>query len=80
MRSKNFLSITFLLLTLSVSAQKLSRTEKKIVSSIEKNNDEAIDFLKKVVNINSGTLNSKGVKEVGMVFKDAFDNIGFDGK
>lgn len=80
MRSKNFLSITFLLLTLSVSAQKLSRTEKKIVSSIEKNNDEAIDFLKKVVNINSGTLNSKGVKEVGMVFKDAFDNIGFETK
>ena len=80
MRSKYFPIVALLFLTLSVSAQKLSRTEKKIVSSIEKNNDEAIDFLKKVVNINSGTLNSKGVKEVGMVFKDAFDNIGFETK
>lgn len=34
-------------------------------------------FLEKVVNINSGTLNKKGVKEVGMVFKDAFDALDF---
>jgi len=67
-----------MLFVASVSAQKLSRTEKKIVSTIEKNNSEAIDFLEKVVNINSGTLNAKGVKEVGMVFKDAFDQIGFE--
>lgn len=69
-----------LFLTVSITAQKLSRTEKKIVASIEKNNAGAIDFLKKVVNINSGTLNAEGVKEVGMVFKDAFDNIGFETK
>ncbi|SDQ50552.1 M20/M25/M40 family metallo-hydrolase [Flagellimonas zhangzhouensis] len=67
-----------LLLAVTVSAQKLSRTEKKIVSTIEKNSGEAVGFLEKVVNINSGTLNAKGVKEVGMVFKDAFDNIGFE--
>ncbi|WP_375325256.1 M20/M25/M40 family metallo-hydrolase [Flagellimonas sp. GZD32] len=67
-----------LLLAVTVSAQKLSRTEKKIVSTIEKNSSEAIGFLEKVVNINSGTLNAKGVKEVGMVFKDEFDNIGFE--
>lgn len=67
-----------LLFVASVSAQKLSRTEKKIVSTIERNNAEAIDFLEKVVNINSGTLNAEGVKKVGMVFKDAFDNIGFE--
>tara|TARA_Y100001001_G_scaffold161208_1_gene185187 strand:- start:1916 stop:3214 length:1299 start_codon:yes stop_codon:yes gene_type:complete len=69
-----------LLFVASLSAQKLSRTEKKIVSTIEKNNSEAIDFLEKVVNINSGTLNAEGVKKVGMVFKDAFDNIGFETK
>ena len=69
-----------LLFVASLSAQKLSRTEKKIVSTIERNNAEAIDFLEKVVNINSGTLNAEGVKKVGMVFKDAFDNIGFETK
>lgn len=71
-------SLIAMLFVASVSAQKLSRTEKKIVSTIEQNNAEAIDFLEKVVNINSGTLNAKGVKEVGMVFKDAFDQIGFE--
>lgn len=61
----------------SLNAQKLSRAEKKLIKSIENNNAEAIVFLEKVVNINSGTLNSKGVKEVGMVFKDAFNAINF---
>ena len=59
-------------------AQKLSRTERKIVKSVEENNPEALEFLEKVVNINSGTLNLKGVKETGMVFKEAFDNIGME--
>lgn len=58
-------------------AQKLTRTEKKILKSIEANNTEAIDFLKQVVNINSGTMNHEGVKEVGMVFKNAYDAIDF---
>ena len=80
MTFKYYSTLFALLLTASISAQKLSRTEKRIVSTIEKNNVEAIDFLEKVVNINSGTLNAKGVKEVGMVFKDAFDNIGFETK
>ncbi|MEL6916890.1 MAG: M20/M25/M40 family metallo-hydrolase [Bacteroidota bacterium] len=66
----------FLLVT-STTAQKLSRSEKKLVKTVERNNGEAISFLEKVVNINSGTLHSKGVKEVGMVFKDAFEKINF---
>lgn len=60
-----------------LSAQKLSGKEKKILNSVAANNDNAIAFLKQVVNINSGTMNHEGVKEVGLVFKDAFDQIGF---
>ncbi|WP_431163483.1 M20/M25/M40 family metallo-hydrolase [Flagellimonas beolgyonensis] len=78
MTSKYIFAAVAVLLSLSLSAQKLSRTEKKIIASVEKNNWEAIGFLEKVVNINSGTLNAKGVQEVGMVFKDAFEDIGFD--
>ena len=63
---------------LPITAQKLSRAEKKIIASVEKNNQEAISFLEKVVNINSGTLNLKGVKEVGSVFGEAFEGIGFE--
>ncbi|MBS9461809.1 M20/M25/M40 family metallo-hydrolase [Flagellimonas sp. 389] len=77
MSLKNLLTVSCFLLTVSLVAQNLSKTEKKIITSVEKNNSEAISFLEKVVNINSGTLNAKGVKEVGMVFKDAFEDINF---
>ena len=72
------LSICCLLtLPLKAHAQKLTRTEKKILKNVEANNTEAIEFLKQIVNINSGTMNHEGVKEVGLVFKEAFDNIAF---
>lgn len=58
-------------------SQKLSRTEKKIIAAVEANNLQAIDFLEKVVNINSGTLNKSGVKKVGDVFNEAFKEIDF---
>ncbi|TDQ29058.1 M20/M25/M40 family metallo-hydrolase [Zeaxanthinibacter enoshimensis] len=69
--------LCFLLAGALLNAQKLSRAEKKIVKTVSENNDEAIAFLEKVVNINSGTFNTAGVKEVGMEFKSAFDEIGF---
>lgn len=61
-----------------VSAQKLTKIEKKIIKSIEANNAEAIGFLEEVVNINSGSLNLPGVQKVGAVFGTAFDNIGMN--
>lgn len=72
------LLFAFCIVSTPFFAQNLSRKEKKIVRSIEKNNPEAIQFLEKVVNINSGTLNLKGVQETGMVFKDAFDDLGME--
>ena len=47
---------------------RLNRMEKKILKQVATYESEAIDFLEKVVNINSGTLNQKGVREVGNVF------------
>ncbi len=70
-------TLLLLLITISVSAQKLTRTEKNILKSIEANNVEAIQLLKDVVNINSGTMNHEGVKKVGDIFGEAFKNIGF---
>lgn len=72
------LSISLLNFGSSLTAQKLSRTEKKIVDKVNSYEQEAIDFLEKVVNINSGTMNLKGVKAVGQVFNDAFQAIDFD--
>lgn len=60
------------------AAQNLSKQEQKILKLVEKNAAESISFLEKVVNINSGTLNAKGVKEVGAVFGKAFTDIDFE--
>ena len=72
------LSLCLMLHTVCSYPQKLNRIEKKIIKSVELNNAEAIDFLKEVVNINSGTMNHEGVKQVGMVFKKAYDAINFE--
>ena len=76
------LSLILLILFVSTSlhSQKLSRTERKIVEKVKSLDQESISFLEKVVNINSGTLNQKGVKEVGEVFSTAFNEIGFETK
>ena len=67
------------LLFISIApAQKLTRIEKKIVATVAQNNTDALQFLEKVVNINSGTLNLKGVQKVGEVFGTAFTDIGFE--
>ena len=58
----------------------LSQIEKEIIKLVKENKEESIDFLEKVVNINSGTLNKIGVKKVGYEFKSAFDKIGFKTK
>ena len=67
----------YLLNPAAILSQKISTTELKIIKTIETNNEEAINFLEKIVNINSGTMNHKGVKHAGMVFRDAFDEIDF---
>ncbi len=74
---KKYLCLFLICLMYVSHAQKLSRVEKKILNSVEINNTEAIKFLEKVVNINSGTMNHDGVKQVGDVFANAFKNIGF---
>ena len=77
MKNNLFFSLPFLLFFFSVQAQKLNRIEKKIIKKVELLNIDSIDFLQKVVNINSGTLNKKGVREVGNIFNEEFKSIGF---
>ncbi len=72
-----FFVIAFTIVTMCYG-QKLSRVEKKIIATVKQNNDQAIDFLKEAVNINSGTLNLAGVQEVGQLFASAFKQIGFN--
>ena len=55
----------------------LSDLERQIQHNVEANNADAVALLEQVVNINSGTLNSAGVREVGTVFRQELDNLGF---
>lgn len=51
--------------------------EKTIISAVDNHSQRAIDLLKKSVNINSGTMNFEGVKQVGRLFQNELDKLGF---
>ncbi|HRI65617.1 MAG TPA: M20/M25/M40 family metallo-hydrolase [Polyangium sp.] len=55
----------------------LSATETRITSYIDEHRDEALALLERVVNINSGTMNFEGVKQVGAIFDAEFKALGF---
>jgi glutamate carboxypeptidase len=59
-------------------AQQLSPQEQRIVQYVDAHADEAVGFLERIVNINSGTLNAPGVREVGRAFQAPLDSLGFD--
>ncbi|MFD2035604.1 M20/M25/M40 family metallo-hydrolase [Belliella marina] len=71
--------ITFLVLSISfqISAQHLSKVEQKLVDAIDKNYNETVKLLEETVNINSGTFNLEGVREVAKIYEREFAKIGF---
>lgn len=77
---RSLLISLFSLLCITLFGQKLSKDEKKIVASVDQRINEAIAFLEKVININSGTNNLQGVQAVGMEFKKELDAMGFTSK
>lgn len=54
----------------------LSRDEKRIAAYVASHRNEALALLERIVNINSGTLNAKGVRAVGDVLRPEFDKLG----
>jgi glutamate carboxypeptidase len=55
----------------------LSAAEKRIVQAVKVRSPAALALLERAVNINSGTLNTDGVKEVGRLFRAELDALGF---
>jgi glutamate carboxypeptidase len=55
----------------------LSGEERNLLAFVDKENATALKLLERVVNINSGTQNFAGVREVGRVFQEQFDALGF---
>ena len=71
------LFIPLLLIGYDISAQSLSKPETAVITTVQKQLPETVQFLEKVVNINSGTLNKEGVRQVGKLMADEFDKLGF---
>src|SRR5688500_14179257 len=55
----------------------LTPTEQALVKFIDAHDADAIALLERVVNINSGTQNHEGIREVGRIFRAEFDALGF---
>jgi glutamate carboxypeptidase len=57
--------------------QPLSATERRITAYVDAHTEDAIALLARTVEINSGTHNLPGVRQVGDVFRAQLDSIGF---
>ena len=66
------------LISVPVQAQSLSDIERRIVNEVDAEATQAIDLLRRAVNINSGSMNFDGVREVGVLFGDEFRALGFE--
>jgi glutamate carboxypeptidase len=74
---KDLIFLCFLFISKVCFGQKVSDVEQKLCTLIENNYAETLDLLKTTVNINSGTLNHKGVKEVGVIYAAELEKLGF---
>lgn len=74
---KNIFLLLSFLFVVNVHSQELSKSEKRAVDFLRNHKQEQIDFLEKSININSGTMNPEGVKEVGMLYKAELEKLGF---
>jgi glutamate carboxypeptidase len=61
----------------SVVIAATSKQEKAVVGYVQSHEAEAIALLERIVNINSGTMNLAGVREVGEVLQPQLDKLGF---
>lgn len=61
----------------SLGAQQLSTSERAIANAVDSHNAEALALLRRIVNINSGTMNFAGVRQVADVLRPEFDALGF---
>ena len=79
MRPIRFVCLSVLLAAVPFAggAQSLSKTERAIVTAVDARNAEGLVMLERLVNINSGTMNFAGVRQVADVLRKELDALGF---
>ena len=65
------------LIAQAAPAHTMTAEERTIIEHVDRTNPEALTLLERVVNINSGTQNFEGVREVGTILRAEFDALGF---
>lgn len=65
------------LLAGNAAAAELTATEQSIVAAVKARSAAALQFLESTVNVNSGTMNFDGVREVGKMFAAELEKSGF---
>ncbi len=71
------LALTALACVQTARADGLDPTEQQIVAEIKAHAPQALALLEQSVLINSGTMNTRGVRDVGALFRKQFDALGF---
>jgi glutamate carboxypeptidase len=66
-----------LLMLMPMQNAPLTNDERAVVAHVDGHGADALALLERVVNINSGTQNLAGVREVGAVFRAELDALGF---
>lgn len=68
--------LLFLMIPAALMAQ--SHKENQLIAAVDARTPAAIELLKQVVNINSGTMNFEGIRNVGSIFMSQLNAIGFE--
>ena len=68
--------VLFLLFSAELVTADLTELENRIIAIAERDKESAIALLARTVNINSGTMNHLGVKAVGDIFAEEFQDLG----
>src|SRR3989440_6502532 len=76
-RGQRAVLAALLALVAADAAAALTAAERQIVAAVKERSGAALQFLERTVNVNSGTLNPEGVREVGRMFRAEFDQLGF---
>jgi glutamate carboxypeptidase len=71
-------ALALVLATPALQAQTLSPDEERIARYVEANVERTIDRLERTVNVNSGTLNIEGNREVARIMTPWFEAVGLD--
>ncbi len=73
----HWMAVALAALAPAVARAELSAAEQRIVAAVKERTPAALQFLEKVVNVNSGTMNPEGVREAGALFRAELDALGF---